>query len=700
MTTEDKAKKPTLSAGHYRSDLQGMRAVAVLAVFAEHLFGWPAGGFVGVDVFFVISGFFITGLLIRERTATGRLSFRDFYIRRVRRILPSALLVLVATVVFSFLLFPTVRAKQTLLDALYAALFLANFRFEALGADYFQQGKPTSPIQHYWSLSIEEQFYLVWPALIVVIFAATRKLRRTGKIHVREWSLLGALGVIVIASLGWAAFLSGHDPNAAYFSTLTRVWELGVGALVAIAGPWLLRLPAAIRPWLAYAGLAGVFGSMFVIDSTVQFPTPGALLPVGATALVVASFHGADVRGMFPLTNPVARYIGDVSYTLYLWHWPVITLMASLLPRGPVYYGLVVVLTVGLTVVTYRFFENPIRTSGWLLAKPSTQHGERRLPALTPSRWALIGALAAGGILTAILGIAYLDKISAATALSGGNRGARVEAGQALGAQTDPCFGAPAMVNQACVLRNPEAPLQPGIDQFVKDAYEQPCYRGSKESERGERFIKTCTYGYTGDDAVKMAIVGDSHAAQIIAAIRPVLDANKWSLTTYLGTGCKWKLPPRSDGCPVDWIEQELLSNRYDLVITTSIRGGSLDGYREAWAPIAAAGTRIAVIADNPGVSEDSQACLTRVQIGADRTGECGTPRAEAFADADPLVAAAAQVPGTTVIDLTSFYCTADFCPSVIGDVIVYRDSRGHLTSTFARTLAPAIEEGLRRALK
>ena len=355
-----------------------MRALAVAMVVADHLFDWPRGGFVGVDVFFVLSGFFITGLLTRKRTTDGSISFQNFYVRRVKRILPSALLVLTATVIGSYFLLPAVRAKETLVDALYAALFAANFRFEFTGADYFQRGQPPSPLQHYWSLSIEEQFYFVWPALIVLIFALTRGSRRAWKPSVRQWALFGSMACIVAASFGWAMFLSANDSNRAYFSSFTRVWELGVGALVAIAGPWLVRIPPSIRPALAYLGLAGVFASMFLIDSTVQFPAPWAALPVLATALVVASFHGAKVRGMFPLTNPVARYLGDTSYTLYLWHWPVIILLQSVMPKGLLFFGIALAVALGLTAVTFRFYENPIRESNWLLGEKSAKIGESR----------------------------------------------------------------------------------------------------------------------------------------------------------------------------------------------------------------------------------------------------------------------------------------------------------------------------------
>ncbi|MCB9409846.1 MAG: acyltransferase [Mycolicibacterium sp.] len=495
----------------------------------------------------------------------------------------------------------------------------------------------------------------------------------------------------------WAVFLSSNDPNAAYFSTFTRVWELGVGALIAIAGPWLTNIPSAARPWMAYTGLAGVLGSLFVIDSTVQFPAPWAAFPVLATALVVASFHGAKVCGMFPLTNPVSRYFGDTSYTLYLWHWPIIVILTAAIPRGPLFYGFALTLVMGFTAVTYRFYENPIRKSDWLLDKPAPVN--RRLPTLSRASWATVGSLGAAVVFVSILGIGYSEKISAAKMSVAQELSKSHDQTKPIGDQADPCFGAPAMLEPDCVLRNPDVPLRPSIDQLANDGYAAPCYRGSKEIERDEQYVKSCTYGYAGQDATRIAIIGDSHAAQIMPALLPVLDANKWRLTTYLGTGCKWRMPPAPGGCPIDAIQKELIAEPYDLVLTTSVRGGDAAGYVDAWAPVAAAGSKIAVIADNPANSEDSYACLTRVSLGGDRTVDCSTAWSEAFAKPDPLVAAADTFPGVTTIDLTRYYCRDDRCPSVIGNVIVYRDIKGHLSSTFAGTLAPAVEEGVQRAL-
>ena len=691
-----------------RLDLQGMRAVAVLTVFANHLFDWPSGGFVGVDVFFVLSGFFITGILLKERTQTRELSFKNFYVRRAKRILPSALLVLVVTVIGAQALFTAGRARGVLVDGLYASIFLSNFRFEAVGADYFQRDLPQSPIQHYWSLSIEEQFYFVWPVLLVLLFAITHRAKKRGRAWARQWMLFGCMAAIVAASFGWAMFLSSSDPNAAYFSTFTRVWELGAGALLAIAGPWLMRLPDALRPVLAYVGLAGVAASLFLITPTVQFPAPWAALPVVSTAFIVASFHGAPVRRMFVLTNPVAQWFGDTSYTLYLWHWPVITLLLAVTPRGTVFYVLAVVLSLGLTALTYHFYENPIRTSSWLLETPKTTQ-RNRFRAMGATAWAGVGAIAAAAVVLSILNIRFNDTLAANAAeydaqwveqIATPPPAITVQPAKVVTPLTvalpgkGACYGAAAMIDTSCALRNPAVDLTPSLDEFASDGGQPVCWTPKDEP------LKSCTYGYRGPDAVRIALVGDSHAQRILVAIAPYLESRKWQLTTYLGWGCSWQLPAgKNCDRAMPEIQDTLLEQPYDLVVTTSSRAwGSDDAYVRAWRPVAAAGSRIAVIADNPSVSEESIACLTRVGFGSDRTGTCGMSTAEALSP-DPLVDATERVPAATLIDLTSYYCTNDRCPSVIGDVIVYSDSGGHVTATFIRTLAPAIVEGVRSAL-
>jgi peptidoglycan/LPS O-acetylase OafA/YrhL len=686
-----------LIAGGHRPDLQGMRAIAVLTVFSNHLFDWPSGGFVGVDIFFVLSGFFITLLLIRERTTEHKLSFQNFYTRRIKRILPSALLVLTVTVLGAYLLFPTTRAKNTLTDALYAAVFGANFRFQAIEADYFQRGQPPSPVQHYWSLSIEEQFYFVWPAMLALLFTLTRRHRRGGKNWIHQWGLFSVMSGIVIVSFGWALYLSAHDPNGAYFSTLTRIWELGVGAMLAIAGPWLVRIPSSIRLAVAYLGLTGVVASLFLIDSTVQFPAPWAALPVLSTALVVASFHGVAVRGIPLLTNPVARYLGDTSYTLYLWHWPVIVLLLAIIPKGVLFYSLALILSLGLTAVTYRFYENPIRKSRWLIGTAVSR--DSRFPTLSPRIWGLAGVVMVVAVVMSILGLSLNEKQAAATAY----KSKVPESAAEVGTGVDACFGAPAIVTPGCKLWNPGEPLYPSLESFAYDMKNQIDKNGCFGYEDSGEKLPSCSYGYGGPGAIRIALVGDSHAAQLLPAFWPVLLENKWNLTSYLGFECTLANPtsPRCERRMSD-VEAELTEKPYELVIITNLnRSEPPSSYQKAWVPIAAR-SRIAVVADSPRTSEEAIACLSRVKLFSDRTGDCGTPRATAFPTVDPLVTATQLVPGATLIDLTQYYCTSEFCPSVIGNAIVYRDyvdGNSHLTATYAETLAGPLQNEIRKAL-
>ena len=334
----------------FRRDVQGLRAVAVLAVIADHLFQWPADGFVGVDVFFVISGYLITGLLLREHARTGTISLRRFYVRRAKRIVPASVLVLCVTIGASYLLFSGSRARETAVDAVWSFFFAGNWRFAIQGADYFQQGLPPSPVQHFWSLAVEEQFYLAWPCLLLALLTVGARALRWSR-RERSIAVGTTIGAIALISFAWAMHQGATGPTVAYFSTFTRVWELAVGALLAVAGSALTIGSAARRAVLGWVGLVGVLAAVFLVPQTRGSPAPWAALPVLATALVIVSGHGDEQRRLWPLTNPVSRYLGDISYSLYLWHFPVTVLLLALLPGdSALYYGAGTVLVLGLAI--------------------------------------------------------------------------------------------------------------------------------------------------------------------------------------------------------------------------------------------------------------------------------------------------------------------------------------------------------------
>jgi peptidoglycan/LPS O-acetylase OafA/YrhL len=393
------AAKPTVKS--LRRDIQGLRALAVIAVIFDHLLGWPSGGFVGVDVFFVISGFLITGLLLREHERTGKISFVHFYRNRVKRILPAAALVLVVTVVASFLLFNASRAASTLWDAVASFFFAANWRYAAVGTDYFQAGGADSPLQHYWSLAVEEQFYFVWPWLMLLIFVIAR---RSGRLDNRRIHLVvGAMMLLIsAASFVWAMNETATNPTVAYFSTFSRAWELGVGAMVAVMASSFSQLPSWSRPVLGWIGLVGIVGSIFLVQADALFPTPSAVWPVLATALVIVAGTGGQQRYLAPLTNPVVGHLGNISFSLYLWHFPIIIFGTSLFGENVLSLLLMSVAMIMAAEFAYYLVEDPIRKSQWLTGPRKS--GNKRGPRSAQPRFSKQYQLTALGLCVVMAG--------------------------------------------------------------------------------------------------------------------------------------------------------------------------------------------------------------------------------------------------------------------------------------------------------
>jgi peptidoglycan/LPS O-acetylase OafA/YrhL len=350
----------------FRPDVEGLRAIAVLLVVLEHA-GVPLmrGGYVGVDVFFVLSGFLITGLLLREHERLGQVSLPEFYARRVRRILPASTLVLVSTVAATFALLGTNRAIRVATDGQWASLFAANVRLIEQGTNYLSAQLPPSPLQHYWSLAVEEQFYLVWPALVWLVIAVT------GGQRLRT-ALVGVLAGIIAASLAWSVWQTSRDGTVAYFSPLTRAWELAAGALLAVAVPVLLRCPAHLGVACSMAGLLAIVAAGVLFDGNTPIPGYAVALPVGGAFLAVAGGTIAPARGLECLlaTRPL-QWLGKRSYAWYLWHWPVLAIAA-----GRIGHPLTVLenvglclLALGVAAISFALVEHPIHRSSRLLSR-------------------------------------------------------------------------------------------------------------------------------------------------------------------------------------------------------------------------------------------------------------------------------------------------------------------------------------------
>lgn len=693
----------------FRGDLQGLRALAVVVVILDHLVGWPVGGFIGVDVFFVISGFLITDLLTREHDEWGTFSFADFYRRRVKRILPVAVLVVVVTVTASFLLFTPSRFMQTLWDGVWALIFAGNWRFATSGTDYFSADNAISPLQHYWSLGVEEQFYLVWPVVMFIIFAiAASRSRRITK--TRRIPLVIAISVIVIASFAWGVYETATNPAWAYFSTFSRAWELGAGALIAVSARAFVRLPSGLRPVLGWAGLLLVIASLFVVTEASAFPAPIAALPVFGAMLIIIGGTGGTQRGMFPLTNPVSRWLGNLSYSLYLWHFPVIIFLGLLLGTGTLVHILAsAALVLLLSVGSYYLVENPVRYSSWLVPKATSR---RHRDAENPKRvLAGIGLVIVAGGTAALVAIALGPRPAADTSST-------VFLGSQIAFDDSSVnVGLPPLTEADLVtaLGTSTWPAQELSEDYLsglqsKDVVTPSCFNNFEETH------ESCTYFSGGTP--KVALIGDSIAMSWGPAVRAAFPGGE--MTTYGKFACPWvdvlvstSQGPEYRSC-LDYhqlVYQRLEESRPDVIVLSvadfaigNLSSGAEDAAAAAeWTAAVDASmgllsqytTRVVVLA-NPVPAQALSDCATTLNTPLD----CITTvdaRYEEMAAATSAGVAAASARGlpVTYIDTRSWFCASDGRCPVIFDGLPIRADGVHIVGSYSKRLGPNLREAL-----
>jgi peptidoglycan/LPS O-acetylase OafA/YrhL len=679
------------AGSRFRPDIEGLRAVAIVAVLLCHA-GVPflAGGYVGVDVFFVISGFLITRLLVGELDRSGTISLRGFYARRAKRLLPLSAVLLATVGVLSLILLSPLRDTEVAGDIISSALYVANWHFAAQSVDYFAQGLEPSPVLHLWSLAIEEQFYLVWPGLMLL---ATWFWRRRGR-SVRP-ALWAVLALILAASLIYGVVLTDEKPAFAYFSTFARAWELGIGAALALLVT--VRLPRLGAAALGWAGVVAIVYASFAFTSETTFPGTAALVPtLGAAALILSgSALAATARGVTGvrlgagsfLALPPIRYIGRISYSWYLWHWPFIVFAAAIWgPRLTVAAGLAAVAASWVpTQLTHMLIENPVRRAPTL----------RRLPnrAIALGLACTVVAVGVGIGLRAIqptLHTAPLSDVPGAAALA----------------------DQPVPQETATALR--PNPLRARADR--SRAYYEGCMVGIEGTNSNK-----CLYG-DAEGKKTLVLFGDSHAMQYFPAVAELAEIHNWRLIVLTKAECPpEELEVRSmvedreysecDEWRQDALERIESGGKKVTVIMSGDtvyvpygpNGEELEGdeaaeameagYVKTLARLKAAGLGAVVIRDTPASSEDVPSCVSEDIQHLDR---CAFARPHEW-DREYDVRAAKRAPGTTLVDLTDDICPGEICRAVIGNALVYRD-KSHLTATFARTLEPMLETDFREA--
>ncbi|MEN1976037.1 acyltransferase family protein [Cellulomonas sp. P4] len=706
MLNEVAAARPVVRRARVRGALtflpsiQALRAVAVSLVVVFHL--WPSrltGGYVGVDVFFVISGFLITDHLLRSAERGGGIRLGPFYARRVRRLLPAALLVLLVTAVATVVVVPRSLWEQFLTGVAASAVYAGNWLFAARSVDYFAADNADSPVQHYWSLGVEEQFYLVWPLLLLVLLAVAARVGVAGRrVVLAGLVLLGSVSFVV--SVWWTA----ADQVVAYYATPTHVWEFVAGGLVAVLG---LGARRAARPVLAgvamVAGVGLVVGSAVVLDGATAFPGWVAVVPVVGAVLVIAFGYpqGSVVARVVELA-PV-QLVGRISYALYLWHWPVVVLAPYVLGR-PLWWAEKLVVLAGLVPLawaTTRWVEDPVRR--W-----------------SPRGWRSGRVVLAGVGASAVLAGAVLAPVAITNAQVERHGSSLAGVVDRAVAGDEPCFGAAAALPGAScpgshTVRDDYGPVEAAADT-------QEDFLGTR-AERDDRFRRTCAVvpglvvercdvgRDTGGGVV--VVVGDSHANHLMAPVVSLAADRGMAVVEVFLTSCRPVLPQfdspvaREHEEPCTTWKSQVFDYVAGLDASVVITSGAAQGYRglgeevdaqvvsayrATWQQWLDAGHRLLVVSDVPLWDVSVPEC---VEASGPSDDPCTRPRDQLVGPDLAMVAAqGVQDPRLEALDLYDAFCDPDTCHSVVGGVVTHKDTN-HMTPTFAATLAPRISAAM-----
>nr|WP_026119058.1 acyltransferase family protein [Nocardiopsis ganjiahuensis] len=656
--------------GH-RQEIDGLRAVAVLLVAVYHVwFGRVSGG---VDVFLLLTGFLVTGSLVRA-AERGRLDYGAFLGRLAARLVPTAALVIVVSLVGARLLLPEARWRDTISEALAAAFYHQNWHLALGSVDYLARDDGMSLFQHFWSLSIQGQFYLLWPLVIgLAVWWSARKGASRRRV------LVIALGAVFVLSLAYSVLMTRADQPWAYFDTGARLWEFALGGLLALVLPYL-NPPRAVRLLLGWLGLAALVLCGVLLQVSTVFPGYAALWPtLAAAAIVVAGTTGSRWSADRWLTLRPVRYLGSISYALYLWHWPVLVFHLSITGRDladPLGGAAVLALSVALAAVTTPLSDRIVEAG----------RGGSRLRAPVVAAACLVPVVLSTGLWTARLDaqqrqleelLADPTRYPGAAALLSVGHGDH-------GEYPDPVHPPPASAAQ-------DVPV----------TYDDGC----NQSTAGAEAI-TCVYGSDDPDRT-VALVGGSHAAHWFPALEQIAERRNWQLVNITKGACLFTDAPQLyKGEPytacAEWNRNamtELRALRPDAVFTTgtttSLDASAgfgeevlVDGYVDRWHELADLDIEVVAVRDTPRLPFDAPDCLSE-----STPRECAVPPAESMAEQSPLDGVG--LPANTVpLDLTDLLCEPDACHPVVGNVLVYWDA-GHITTTYMRTLAPELEKRL-----
>lgn len=672
------AGSPARQKSGYRPEVQGLRALAVLMVVTYHVWLGRVSG--GVDIFLLISAFLMTLSFARKVENGTPLRLVGHWLHLLKRLLPAAVVVLLGVLAGTRVILPESRWQDLLDQAWASLLYRQNWLLADTAVDYYAQDhSDASPLQHFWSLSIQGQVFLLWP----LVFAGAALLRR----FLRRWPplqnrlgypalLAAAFGSIFIGSLLYSVQQTATNQAYAYFDTRTRLWEFALGSLLALALPHL-RPGKAVRVVLGWTGLAAMLSCGLLLTVDRSFPGFIALWPTLAAAAIIVAGHSGSRFGVdrFLAWKPLVA-LGDNSYALYLWHWPLLVLaLAGMGISAPgLFQGLAIVAaSVVLAVLTTLFVEKPLRDWHW------------------PKRrsWRTAAVILACGVLLAGPVSVWQSRLTADEA-------------RAASQPRELTPGAAALAPENAGKPTPEAKIIPApvamknewadIDGLCTDSNvpSDPLLAGCLQNSRPETVTK------------RIVVLGDSHAQQYMAALGPVARSHGWEVVALLKGNCRFgsESPDRDAACnafnkaSAAYVQE----HRPDAVFTVASLTHKeapfeteVPGYLAGIQPFTEAGIEVVGVRDNPRFDQNMPEC---VQKNGPDDPECNAPLQESLAASSPLDAYRGKVPGLHLVDLSDFICAAGTCPAVVGNVYVYKDDN-HLTKTYVQTLIPIFEQRL-----
>ena len=608
--------------------IQGLRALAALLVTLFHA-KWVSGGFIGVDIFYVISGFLITGLLLREIERTGTINFKEFYARRFKRLLPTSFFVLAITAVISWALIPATMRSSLGRDVIAASLYVSNYLFAWWQADYQNLDATPSPVIHYWSLAVEEQFYFIWPMLILIFFTLAKALKN-------RIFLTYFVAAITLTSFIFSIYLTETSPIWAFYSLPTRAWELGLGALL------VMIPPIKTKKFVGLFGFTLLIISAFVFNEGTAFPGINAALPVLGTVLLLATINSWP-----PVLNDVAnsrlfQWLGEISYPLYLWHWPLLVLPSTYLARPLEIYErvLAIIATILLADLTHRFIEEPFRS-------------RKIASVIVYKKSAYVTAI------SVFMGVLIMFSNSDRIDVSGVN----------------------GSVSLAQIKARPQV-------------YDDGCHANYAQTQSAK-----CEYGNLDSKKV-MVLYGDSHAAQWFPALLEIANRSGYKLISLTKSACPAVDTKRNDQggfkmsrC-AQWREnttKRIREIQPDVLIMSSFQYFAQppqfkdrnawwdDGQRRLLQAVKTASPQLIYVTDTPHPTRDIPACLTNNSISKCNTSE----RSQNL-----------SIQGFKVIDPNPWLCS-NVCPAVKDGVVAYRDA-SHISVDMSIALIPRLTQALR----